>query len=149
MHAQNPKDKRDFVTAGAAMGVAVAFSAPIGGLLFVLEEIASFWQQSLGWQIFFASMLAVLTSDTLRSAQAAIGCAPPVPAVHAVALCLPHAVIAETGPEQSSCGVLKTQRCRSSAHECLCCREGQFGLFDEESSTVFFEVTFFLPLAVF
>ena len=70
---QNPKDKRDFVTAGAAMGVAVAFSAPIGGLLFVLEEIASFWQQSLGWQIFFACMMAVLTSDTLRSAQAALG----------------------------------------------------------------------------
>ncbi|KAI7836469.1 hypothetical protein COHA_009686 [Chlorella ohadii] len=70
---QNPKDKRDFVTAGAAMGVAVAFSAPIGGLLFVLEEIASFWQQSLGWQIFFACMMAVLTSDTMRSMQAAIG----------------------------------------------------------------------------
>ena len=57
------------------MGVAVAFSAPIGGLLFVLEEIASFWQQSLGWQIFFACMMAVLTSDTLRSAQAALRCA--------------------------------------------------------------------------
>jgi len=28
--------------------------------------------QSLGWQIFFACMMAVLTSDTLRSAQAAL-----------------------------------------------------------------------------
>ena len=58
---QNPKDKRDFVTAGAAVGVATAFSAPIGGLLFMFEEVASFWQQALGWQIFFACMLAVLT----------------------------------------------------------------------------------------
>jgi chloride channel 7 len=68
---RNPKDKRDFVTAGAAVGVAVAFSAPIGGLLFVWEEVASFWQHSLGWQIFFACMVAVLTSDTLRSALSA------------------------------------------------------------------------------
>jgi hypothetical protein len=29
--------------------------------------------QSLGWQIFFACMMAVLTSDTMRSAQAAWG----------------------------------------------------------------------------
>lgn len=70
---QNPKDKRDFVTAGAAVGIATAFSAPIGGLLFVFEEVASFWQQALGWQIFFACMLAVLTADTLRSAVSAVG----------------------------------------------------------------------------
>lgn len=69
---QNPKDKRDFVTAGAAVGVATAFSAPIGGLLFMFEEVASFWQQALGWQIFFACMLAVLTADTLRSGVSAL-----------------------------------------------------------------------------
>lgn len=88
---QNPKDRRDFVTAGAAVGVATAFSAPVGGLLFMLEEVASFWQQALGWQIFFACMLAVLTADTLRSGVSAL-------------------------------------------------RQGTFGLFDKEASTVFFEV---------
>jgi hypothetical protein len=48
---RNPKDKRDFVTAGVAVGVATAFNAPIGGLLFAFEEVASFWQHSLGWQV--------------------------------------------------------------------------------------------------
>lgn len=88
---QNPKDKRDFVTVGAAVGIAAAFSAPIGGMLYVFEEVASFWQQALSWQIFFANMIAVLTVDTLRSAESAL-------------------------------------------------QEGTFGLFDRESSTVFFEV---------
>ncbi|KAK2076390.1 hypothetical protein QBZ16_000915 [Prototheca wickerhamii] len=69
---QNPKDKRDFVTAGAAVGIATAFSAPIGGMLYVFEDVASFWQQALSWQIFFANMIAVLTVDTLRSAEAAL-----------------------------------------------------------------------------
>lgn len=69
---RNPKDKRDFVTAGAAVGIATAFGAPIGGLLFVFEEVASFWQHELGWQIFFACMVAVLSLDTFRSAEAAL-----------------------------------------------------------------------------
>ena len=33
------------------VGVATAFNAPIGGLLFAFEEVASFWQHSLGWQV--------------------------------------------------------------------------------------------------
>ena len=54
------------------MGVATAFSAPIGGLLFVWEEVASFWRQALGWQIFVAAMVGVLSSDTMRSAEVAL-----------------------------------------------------------------------------
>lgn len=54
------------------MGVAAAFGAPIGGLLFAYEELASFFSQTLGWQVFFACMLSVLTEDTLRSAQSAV-----------------------------------------------------------------------------
>lgn len=69
---RNPRDKREFVTAGAAVGVATAFSAPIGGLLFVWEEVASFWRQALGWQIFVAAMVGVLASDTMRSAEVAL-----------------------------------------------------------------------------
>ena len=58
--------------AGTAVGVAAAFGAPIGGLLFAYEELASFFSQALGWQVFFACMLSVLTEDTLRSAQSAV-----------------------------------------------------------------------------
>lgn len=36
---------------GVQVGVAAAFNAPIGGLLFAFEEVASFWQHSLGWQV--------------------------------------------------------------------------------------------------
>ncbi|KAH9601812.1 Chloride channel [Trypanosoma melophagium] len=64
---RNNKDRRDFITAGAACGVSAAFGAPIGGLLFVMEEVSSFWDHSASGQIFLATMICFTTISMFRS----------------------------------------------------------------------------------
>ena len=65
---RNEKDARDFVTAGTAAGVASAFGAPVGGVLFALEEISSSWTPSLTWKVFLTSMLAASVTCVIISA---------------------------------------------------------------------------------
>jgi len=64
---RNMFDRRNFISAGCAAGVASAFGAPVGGLLFVLEEISSFWSHKLAWQIFFCTALATLTTTLISN----------------------------------------------------------------------------------
>ncbi len=52
---------------GTAAGVAAAFNAPIGGVLFVLEEASSIFHRSLIWRMFFCAVVAAYGVSILNS----------------------------------------------------------------------------------
>ncbi|KAL3515761.1 hypothetical protein ACH5RR_022663 [Cinchona calisaya] len=62
---KNDRDRRDLITCGAAAGVAAAFRAPVGGVLFALEEAASWWRNALLWRTFFTTAVVAVVLRAL------------------------------------------------------------------------------------
>ncbi|GAA5982488.1 hypothetical protein JCM11641_006131 [Rhodosporidiobolus odoratus] len=57
----NGARQREILSAAAAAGVSVAFGAPLGGVLFSLEEISTFFPGSTLWQSFVCAIVAAVT----------------------------------------------------------------------------------------
>ncbi|KIP06962.1 hypothetical protein PHLGIDRAFT_71807 [Phlebiopsis gigantea 11061_1 CR5-6] len=57
----NEAKRREVLSAACAAGVAVAFGAPIGGVLFSLEEVSYFFPAKVMWRSFFCAMVAAMT----------------------------------------------------------------------------------------
>ncbi|CAL1391446.1 unnamed protein product [Linum trigynum] len=56
----NDRDRRDIITCGASSGVCAAFRSPVGGVLFALEEVATWWRSALLWRTFFSTAVVVV-----------------------------------------------------------------------------------------
>lgn len=64
---RSAKDARDFISAGAACGLTAAFSSPLGGMLFVLEEIATFFPVRLAWMVLVSCLSCVCVTQYVNT----------------------------------------------------------------------------------
>ncbi|KAF7840176.1 putative chloride channel-like protein CLC-g [Senna tora] len=62
---KNDRDRRDLIICGSAAGITAAFRAPVGGVLFALEEMASWWRSALLWRAFFTTAIVAIVLRAL------------------------------------------------------------------------------------
>ncbi|PHH56229.1 putative chloride channel protein UM03490-D [Ceratocystis fimbriata CBS 114723] len=65
-YKQNASKTREVLCAGAAAGVAVAFGSPIGGVLFSLEEMSTYFPLRTLWRSYFCALVAVATLSAMN-----------------------------------------------------------------------------------
>jgi chloride channel 7 len=58
--------KRDFAVMGSALGVAAAFIAPMGAVLFAIEEGATVWRQQLTFLSIYGSCLTAFLTSVIK-----------------------------------------------------------------------------------
>ncbi|KIW15705.1 hypothetical protein PV08_05755 [Exophiala spinifera] len=64
--SHNEARKREVLSAAAASGISVAFGAPIGGVLFSLEQLSYYFPDKTMWQSFVCAMVAAVTLQAIN-----------------------------------------------------------------------------------
>ncbi|KXS18389.1 hypothetical protein M427DRAFT_109590 [Gonapodya prolifera JEL478] len=57
----NEVKRREILSAASAAGVSIAFGAPIGGVLFSLEEVSAYFPMKTLWRSFLCAMVAAIS----------------------------------------------------------------------------------------
>uniref|UniRef100_A0A0A9Z384 Chloride channel protein n=1 Tax=Lygus hesperus TaxID=30085 RepID=A0A0A9Z384_LYGHE len=65
-YGRNEAKKREILSAAAAAGVSVAFGAPIGGVLFSLEEVSYYFPLKTLWRSFFCALVAAFVLRSIN-----------------------------------------------------------------------------------
>ena len=65
-YRDNGRKLREVLSAGCASGLAVAFGAPIGGVLFSYEEISTYFPRKVLWRAFLCSLFAAMVLKALN-----------------------------------------------------------------------------------
>lgn len=68
-----PAPQRNWVGMGAAAGIAAAFIAPLGGILYSFEEVCSHWSHALTWRSLACTIIVVATYALLAEVSSEVG----------------------------------------------------------------------------